>query len=261
MQSGQLEKMLRRGLAVLFCAMMGWLCLQPASAELNDRLSQQRFGAIAAGEYLAGDKVHFALLRYHGAFLMHLNGEAEVFVLYADYGSLGSRVLRYDSGAIAIQVAGWGAMTLYPDNQPEGLPAIRVGEAPTPNLPNVSQSLLLSAADDEAAHLAYVRDIHLNFSADWNALAGDPGGRAIVYDTMSNTARGIARFTANGTSREAFAQRISSVRIQPAAKPLIQIVGRTLLVTYNPGQGFMGRASSRAIAFALGKLFRLQTPN
>jgi hypothetical protein len=253
--------MLRRGFAVLLCASLGCLFALPAAAEMNDRLSQQRFGAISSGEYLAGDRLHFSLSRYRGELLMRVNGEPEIYVLYADYGTLGGRVLRYDSGAVAIQVAGWGAMTIYTDNQPDGLPAMRTGDAATPNLPAVSQSLLLSTADDEAAHLAYVRDVHLTFAADWNAFAGDSAARALMYDTLENTARGVARFTATPVRRDAFAQRISIVRIQTATKPLIQISGHTLIVTFNPAQGFMGRASSRAIAFALGKMFRQPMPN
>lgn len=250
-----------RGLTVLLCGVLACTMVQPARAEMNDRLSQQKFGAISAGEYLAGDRVHFSLTRYRGEFLMHIAGETETYVVYADYGSLGGRVLRYDSGAVAIQVAGWGAMTLYPDSAPGGLPAMRSGEAQAPSLPSVTLGALTGAADDEAAHLAYVRDVHIGFTADWNAFAGDGGARAFLYDTLGNTARGIARFTASSAGREVFAQRISTVRFQPAGKPLIQVSGRTLVVTFNPSQGYMGRASSRAIAFALGKLFRVPTPN
>jgi hypothetical protein len=51
------------------------------------------------------------------------------------------------------------------------------------------------------------------------------------------------------------------VHMQTSDKPIIQMNGKTLIVTFNPRQGYMGRASSRAIAFALGKLFFVPTPN
>lgn len=253
--------MFARGVAVLLCALVVCGIAQPSRAELNDRLSQQRFGSVSPGEYQAGDRVHFSLTRFRGEFLMHIAGEPETYVVYADYGSLGGKVLRYDSGAIAIQVAGWGAMTLYTDGQPGGLPVTRLGDAQQPQLPVVSQSALVSAAEDEAAHLAYVRDVHLSFAGDWNMLAADAASRALLFDTIGNTARGIARFAATGARRDAFAQRVSVVRFQTANKPLIQLNGRTLVVTYNPIQGYMGRASSRAISFALGKMFGQQIGN
>jgi hypothetical protein len=49
--------------------------------------------------------------------------------------------------------------------------------------------------------------------------------------------------------------------MQTSERPAIQMNGKTLIVTFNPRQGYTGRASSRAIAFALGKLFSVPTPN
>ncbi len=233
----------------------------PVRAEMNDRLSEQHFGSIATGDYQAGDSLHFSLDRYRNEYLMRFDGQPEVYVLYADYGSLGGRVLRYDSGSIAIQVAGWGSMTIYTDDQPGGLPAVRTGDSTPPNLPVVSLSQMQSAADDEAAHLAYVRNTHVTFTADWNALAADSGLRALAFDTMENAARGISRFTANPAGHAIFAQKVNAVRIQTSGKPIIQVINKTLIVTFNPGQGYMGRASSRAIAFALGKMFGVPIPN
>jgi hypothetical protein len=251
----------RRGFALLFCAFCACAPTQPALAQPNDRNNQQRFGFVQIGEFQAGDDARFSLSRYRGQYLLRFNGEPEVFVLYDVSGSLGGRVLRYDSGAIAIQIAGWGAMTVYPDNKPEGLPAMRTGDAPSPSLPIVSQSQLMGAADDEASHLAYVRGLHFTFTADWNAMANDGGTRSVAYDALENAARGIARFAASPAGRDVFAQKVASVRLQTSPKPLIQLVGNVLIVTFNPGQGYMGRASSRAIAFALGKAFHVPIPN
>lgn len=235
--------------------------LAPARAELNDRLNQQRFGNIPSGAFSAGDQLRFTLSHFRSEYLMKIVGEPEVFVLYADYGSLGGRVLRYDSGAVAIQVAGWGSMTLYTDSQPEGLPALRIGDAADPQMPGISAAHLRSTASDEAAHIAYVRGVHIVFAADWDGVADDADQRALLYDTLENTARGVARFAAIPAARDQFGRRISVVQFKASRKPTIQIVGRTLFVTYNPRDGFRGRASSRAIAYALGKLFRVPVPN
>jgi hypothetical protein len=49
---------------------------------------------------------------------------------------------------------------------------------------------------------------------------------------------------------------VSAVAITPGSRPTLGLSGRTLVVTFNAGQGFQGRASSRAIARALGQVLR-----
>lgn len=214
---------------------------------------QARFNDIASGTYQAGDR-RFSLDRYQNAFLMRFAGQPEIFVLYANFGSMGGRVLQYDSGAIALQVAGWGGMTVYTDDHPEGLPTARVGDSSPPILPAISMQQMQSAADDETAHLSYVRGLKISFFADQNTVS-DNNVRALAFDSMENAARGIDRFTANPAARNAFGQRISAVRLQISDKPYIKIADRVLIVTFNPRTGYFGRASSRAISFALGKMF------
>jgi len=255
------QPMPKRGIALVLCALFSCVFAGPAQAQGYDRMAPQHFGSIATGDYQAGDNLHFSISRYGDEFLLRFAGQQEVFVLYADYGSLGGRVLKYDSGAIALQVAGWGNMTLYTDDQPGGLPVVRTGDSVPPNPAQVTLAQMQSAADDEAAHLSYARGVHVGFAADWNALGGDGGLRSQTFDAMENAARAIDRFTANAAARNVFSQRVTAVRMQTSDKPLIQMNGKTLIVTFNPRQGYLGRASSRAIAFALGKLFGVPFPN
>lgn len=245
------KKSLMRAFALLFGAVLFCASATQALAGAFDR--SLRFNDISPGTYQAGD-TRFSLDRYQNAFLLRYAGKPEVFVLYANYGAMNSRVLQFDSGAVAIQVAGWGGMTLYTDDHPEGLPTSRVGDSSPPVLPAISMQQLQSTADDETAHLSYVRGLKISFFADQNAVA-ENAVRALAFDTMENAARGIDRFTANPAARNVFAQRISSVRIAVADKPYIKITDRVLIVTFNPRTGFFGRASSNAISFALGKVF------
>ena len=239
-----------RAFALLFCAALA--CASAAQAQTS-AFERVRFTDISSGTYQAGDH-RFSLDRYQSAFLMRFAGQQEIFVLYADYGSMGARVLKFDSNAIAIQVTGWGGMTLYTDDHPEGLPTARVGDSVAPVLPAIALQQIQSAADDEASHLSYVRGLKITFSADAQAVA-DNAVRALAYDTMENAARGIDRFTANPAARNVFGQRISAVRISVADKPYIKITDRVLIVTFNPRTGYFGRASSRGICAALGKVF------
>jgi hypothetical protein len=242
--------MLHRAFALLFGAVLACAAATQAQGAAFDG---QRFNDITSGTYQAGDR-RFSLDRYQNAFLMRFAGQPEIFVLYANFGSMGSRVLQYDSGAIALQVAGWGGMTVYTDDHPEGMPTSRVGDSTPPVLPAISMQQMQSAADDETAHLSYVRGLKISFFADQNTVS-DNNVRSLAFDSMENAARGIDRFTTNPAARNAFGQRVTAVRLQISDKPYIKITDRVLIVTFNPRTGYFGRASSRAISFALGKLF------
>src|SRR5262249_17469015 len=91
---------------------------------LQARLSSDRLGHLEAGTYVAGDRAEFELGAAGPNFLLRCNGSSEIFVVTPDRAPMGSRVLRYDSGQTALQVSGWGGVTLYTDTDPEGLPAV-----------------------------------------------------------------------------------------------------------------------------------------
>ena len=240
--------------ALLSLALL-WGGAAHAQDSMSEMLSRERLGVIEPGTYLASDTVGFAIESEGANFLLRFQGAPEVFVLYADRASMGGRILKYDSGETAIQVTVWGGITLYTDAKPNGLPAVRNGDAQPFALPAVSMNDMQNAASDESQRLAYIRRLRLGISTDWNAIAGNSGLRAIYYDAMENAARGIERFTAAGPARDALSKRVDTVSITPAAKPTVNVAGKTLLVTFNPGSGYVGRASSRAIARGLSKLF------
>jgi len=222
--------------------------------EPGGRLSLDRLAYIQAGTYLAGDSISFTLDSAGSNYLLRFRGASEVFVLYVDRGSMGGRVLKYDSGETALNVSGWGGMTLYPDSAPQGLPAVRTGDSQAPSPPSISLQDMQTSAGDEGERLGYVRRLNVQFTADWSAVADNPTTRAFAFDALENAARGIERFTSSGGAHDAFARRVSSVMVSPGSKPTLGLNGRTLTVTFNPGWSFAGRASSRAIARALGSV-------
>jgi hypothetical protein len=250
--------MSKRVLAIAANVALALACVAAPAARAQDsveeRLSYDRLAPIVPGVYVAGDRIGFSLDALGGEYLLRLDGTPEVFVLYPARASLGGRVLKFDSGETALLVAGWGGMTFYTDAQPGGLPAVRTGDSVPPQPPSISLPEMQSAAGDNGQRLGYVRHLNLNFSADWTALAGDPAARAFAFDAMNNAARGLDRFTGFGPAREALARRVNAVFLQINSHPTIALNGKTLVVTYNPGRGFEGRASSRAIAHALSTL-------
>lgn len=243
--------------AALLCAGVGTVRGQES---LGARMMMDRVGDIQTGAYTAGDTVRFAITRYAQNYLLRLDGDPEIYVLYSGPGSLGGRTLKFDSGGTALAISGWGGMTIYTDAQPGGLPTDRTGEAVLPVLPTVSLAAVQDAARDESEHLAYARGIRLTFTADWAALAADAALRALTFDALQNVARGIDRFAGNVRGRAALAARMDSVQMEQGGRPTIALHGKTLVVTFVPNRGFAGRASSRGIARALGQLLSVPTP-
>jgi hypothetical protein len=226
----------------------------PAEDSLQERLNSDRVGYVAPGTYVAGDKVQFTLDAQGQNYLLRLQGSPEVFVLYQDPAAMGGRLLKYDSGETALGVSGWGGVTLYVSSAPQGLPAERTGDSAPPAPLPVSMAEVQSAAADESQHLSYTRRLNLSFTANWGMLSGDSLARTFVLDTMENTARGIDRIASSAGGHDAFVRRIDTVSFEEAARPTILVNGRTLVVTFNPARGYVGRASSRAIARALQRL-------
>ena len=232
-----------------------------AQDDPGPRMTLGHIGDARPGAYSAGDQLRFTLNRYGERYVLQFDGEEEIYVLYAEHGSLGGRVLRYDSGGTAMIVSGWSGLTLYTDAQPAGLPAERTGDANVPTVTQISLANMQAAADDEAEHLAYTRRIRLSFGADWPALLGNSELRALTFDALQNAARGIDRFAATAEARAALAAKVEWVRILAGERPVMALHGKTLNVIFNPANGFAGRASSRGIARGLGLLFSVPTSN
>ena len=229
-------------------------CAGDSDTSLQARLSSDRLGHVESGTYSAGEKIQFELGTVGTIYLLRGGGSPEVFVLTPESAPMGSRVLRYDSGETALQVSGWGGVTIYTDSHPEGLPAVRTGTAPAFSVSAVSQEDVRAAADDLADSIAQTRRMSLAFSVDWSGLPDTSFARARALDAMENIARGIERLGRSLHSRQTLSHRISEVLIARGGTPAVKLSGRILLITFNPDTGYEGRASSRAIASALATL-------
>ena len=86
-------------------------------------------------------------------------------------------------------------------------------------------------------------------------VSADAETRGRAFDALTNAATGIERFiAAQPAARQTLAHRINSVKVAEGGKPTIAISGQTLLVSFVPGEGHEGHASSLAIQMELSKL-------
>jgi hypothetical protein len=255
-----------RPLSLIAAAALALLCASPASSgpSFFERLLGGRLGAVQEGSYAAGDKIHFQLERTGHDFLLRFDTDPETFVLYADRTSMGGRVLRYDSGETAIRVAGWGALTLYTDARPNGLPAVRSGDTPAFAVEPVSVQNVQFVAAQQAARLNKIRHLHIAFVVDWSVLETNSDLCAAASNALENAARGIERFAHDARSRKELTTHVRTVTLATGRRPALTLQDKTLIVTFNPERGYAGSASSRAIARALPIVFakkkRLRLP-
>jgi hypothetical protein len=164
-------------------------------------------------------------------------------------------VLKYDTGEVALQVAGWGGLTLYTENDRGGVPAERAdvetdGFEPAPVAAKDLKGFALKLAQD----LAVAHDFGVGFAADWEELAQGEGVRALAVDAMRNAAYALGRL-ASGPEREAIADRFHVVRVTAASEPGAKVEDGVLVISYTPEGGPSARPSSRAIARVLAETF------
>jgi hypothetical protein len=233
----------------------------PALAQAPDpvtaRLSAERAATIAPGRYSAEGR-EFSLVPYRGKFLLRFADAPECFVLTADSGSMGAKLLKYDTGAAALSISVWGGVTLYLAAAPNGLPATLQGTALPASFLPVSAAELRSALSDEAAHFSYANNLVLHFTTDNRTLA-DADARAMAFDTLANVQGGLERIIAAPNGHRALGRKVSTIKLERANKPGLVLSGRNLVVRYAPAEGFLGRASSHAVARQLGKLLSVAT--
>ena len=230
---------------------------------MASRLAADRVSAIKAGRYNAGDSGSFTLEAYSGGkYLLRFADRGESFVLTSERGSLGVKLLKYDTGTVALRVSMWGGLTLYTQDAPQGAPATYQGSTPPSPVLAVNNAELQAALNDEANHLSYVQNISLKFSADPAVLAADPETRGRAFHALINTATGIERFlAATPVARPLLVKRLNSVKVAVGGKPTIALLGQTLVVSFVPSEGHAGHASSLAIQQELGKLFAGTPPD
>jgi uncharacterized protein DUF4908 len=211
--------------------------------------------APADGRYMADDQLRFLIDLQDDQIRLRFIDSDEIFYLTNEPAPLGGRVLKYDTGEVALQVAGWGGLTLYTENDRGGVPAERADDESDGFEPAaVAAKDLKGFALKLAQDLAVAHDFGVGFAADWEELAQGEGVRALAVDAMRNAAYALGRL-ASGPEREAIADRFHVVRVTSASEPGATIEDGVLVISYTPEGGPSARPSSRVIARVLAETF------
>ena len=211
--------------------------------------------APADGRYLADDQLRFMIDVKDDQIRLRFLDSDEIFYLTSEPAPLGGRVLKYDTGEVALQVAGWGGLTLYTEDERGGVPAEHADDEidkfePTPVAAKDVKGFALKLAQGlEQAH-----DLGVGFAADWDEIAQGDGVRALAVDAMRNAAYALDRL-AEGPEREALVDRFHLIRVMAAPEQGVKMQDGVLVVSYTPEGGASARPSSRAISRVLAEAF------
>ncbi len=207
------------------------------------------------GRYLADDQLRFMIDVENDHIRLRFLESDEIFYLTSEPAPLGGRVLKYDTGEVALQVAQWGGLTLYTKDERGGVPAEQADDEtdhfePAPVAAKDVRSFALKLSQGlEQAH-----DFGIGFAADWDELAQGNGTRALAVDAMRNAAYALDRL-AETPQRAAIANRFHLVRVTAAAEPGVKMQDGVLVIAYTPEGGASARPSSRAIERVLAEAF------
>jgi hypothetical protein len=221
------------------------------AAPPQGRLFAQPLLLPAEGLYVTNDVPNFMVDRREGQVRLRFLDSEEVFYLTSEPGSLGSRVLKYDTGDVALTVAGWGGVTLYTDEIKSGIPAERQASATDFEPKPVPAKDIKPLADRLSRELNMHGAFSIGFLTDWDALAKQSEtARGLAVNSMRNATYALVQM-AGESERPAIAADLHTVRLVEATQAGVALEKGTLVVSYAPKNGPSGRPSSLAIERAL----------
>jgi hypothetical protein len=209
----------------------------------------------ADGSYATNDLPSFMIDHQGDQVRLRFAGSDEIFYLTSEPASLGGRVLRYDTGEIALTVAGWGGVTLYTAGAPWGVPAEHQ------SIPALIDPKPMAAKDIKPLSDKLAKDIvqrgvfSIGFSADWDLLVKQTEPiRSLAIDSLRNAAYALEQIV-NEAKHRAIAKALHEVRIGPGTQPGVAVQQSALVISYAPQGGPSARPSSLAITHALEEAF------
>lgn len=224
---------------------------QVAPEQLQLKPGQPRPQLPADGAYLAGDTLRFSLDRYRDYERLRFSGNDEIYYLTIEPAAMGGRVLKYDSGDVALQVAGWGGVTIYTHDAPGGVPAERLGDvarAPEPIISPDAKTFAARSSDE----ISMRTSLTIGFKANWQGLDQSDVMRALATDAIRNATRAIERIASSHKTGQTLLAQFGVVRITPAPEPGVVVADKLLTVSISEVHGLAGRPSSLAIAKVIG---------
>ncbi|MEE2525994.1 DUF4908 domain-containing protein [Hyphobacterium sp. HN65] len=182
----------------------------------------------------------FVLDRTDDIWLLQPLDEEEVLALFPQRAPNGGTSFNTDWGDEIVRISSIGAVTYYPDDQPNGVIAEMWEPARSIQLPDASVDDLREASAQSALQLASImgRPVQVEYGA------APREGLGLMVDAMRLAVTGIERARTMGAELD-FLQRL---KIAPGEMAELGIVDDLFTVRVNLQAGFAGRPSSTRIS-------------
>lgn len=203
------------------------------------------------GRYLAGEDVEFWIDAQGDEVRLRFADNEEVFYLSSEPSTLGGRVLKYDTGDVALAVSGWGGLTLYTDEVPNGIPAELMGEAPNLDPRPVTARETQVFAAELARRLDADLNLEVGFAANWDRISRGNRVRTLATDVMRNASYALANLSVNPELKTQTASTVRVIRIVPADAPAVKVENDVVTISFDANGDASDRPSSRAIREAI----------
>jgi hypothetical protein len=243
-----------------FVALVAALCVgaSEAAAQSNDvpawRLEiTPTAPAPEEGHYYADEGVEF-LVDHNGEdgnARLRFVGDEEIFYLRSDPSTLGGRVLKYDTGEIALAVSSWGGVTLYTPSAPNGLPAERMSDTPNLDPEPLNENEVQSFAQTLARTLEERDNLSVGFAANWDRISRGNRMRALATDSMRNATNALAELASDAETKSAYAERIKVIRLVASNATDVSVINDTVTISLDANGEPWDRPSSRSIIEAI----------
>ncbi|MEY4879953.1 MAG: hypothetical protein RJB62_1422 [Pseudomonadota bacterium] len=203
------------------------------------------------GHYAAGDEAQFWIDHQGGNVRLRFADSEEIFYLTVEPSTLGGRVLKYDTGDVALAVSGWGGVTLYTKRTPNGIPAERMGNAPNLEPRPVTARETQHFAATLSQNLETEERLNVGFAANWERISRGNRVRSLAIDAMRNASYALSELSENRDTKAAYADRIKVVRIVAAEAAAVEVENEVVTVSFDADGEASDRPSSRAIVDAI----------
>jgi hypothetical protein len=204
------------------------------------------------GVYVTPDDTQFLIENVDGQTKLRFRQNDEVFYLTPEQAQMGTRVFKHDTGEVAIQITGFGGITVYTKQAPAGTPAERTDEVANIDPRPIGAREIRDFAARLSQRLADRASLAVGFVSDWDLLEKEEKLRNLAADTMRNTAYALEQLaTSSRALRSALAVRLSSIRVVAGTVKDATLENNTLVVSFESEGGPSARPSSLAIAKAV----------
>jgi hypothetical protein len=225
----------------------------PATATTPQRLNiVPNDPAPREGVYVTPDDTQFLIENTDGQTKLRFRQNDEVFYLTGEQAPMGTRVFKHDTGEVAIQITGFGGITVYTKQAPAGTPAERTDEVANIDPRPIRANEIRDFAARLSQRLADRASLAVGFISDWDLLEKEEKLRNLAADTMRNTAYALEQLaTSSRALRSALSVRLSSIRVVAGTVKDATLENNTLVVSFESEGGPSARPSSLAIAKAV----------